>query len=167
MEKTINKYITGQFALNVHNRMDEEEPTGDWHDSIWNNIQELPDPNVEYAGEGYFINTIKFWGNYGIYEGSNAMKEKNIILKEDSVFIANYYRAILDMVYEGLFKYEKIYHLNFITDDHLDNKEQVMEVINRVVLLEKHLNQNQKTELKRWIHNEINSEAIRNEGMKQ
>jgi len=35
------RYITGQYALNIHHREDINEPTGDWHGLIGNNITEL------------------------------------------------------------------------------------------------------------------------------
>ena len=158
------KYITGQYALNIHHREDVKEPTGDWHGLIWDNIMKLPDEQVDYAGDGCFINTLHIWDNYGIYNDTDHMKKKNIIINEE-VFVADYYRAILDLVYYGLIKYGKINHLNCITADCLDTEDQVLKVMNKVIVLEKTMNKKQIDELHRWIYNERNYEKIRNEGM--
>ena len=81
--------------------------------------------------------------------------------KSGNVYVADYFRAILDLIYEGLMKYEKIFHLNCITHDYLDNDEQVVLVVAKSRLLEKYLNENQTRELDRWIRNELNYEGIR------
>lgn len=156
---SIEKYITGQYALNIHHADIEDEPTGDWHGFIWDNIKELPHKDVTYAGKGCFIDTFNIWGNFGIYDDTKHLME-NFILKEDT-YVADYYRAILDMIYSSLKKYGKIYHLNCITHDHLDNEHQVMLVINKLQLLEKHLNSKENDELKRWVDNELNYENNR------
>ena len=80
---------------------------------------------------------------------------------ENNVYVANYYRAILDMIFEGLMKYEKIMHLNCVTYDYLDNNEQVSLVVEKARLLKPFLNENQFVELERWIYNETHYEEIR------
>jgi len=154
------KYITGQFALNIHHPGDKNEPTGDWHGFIWHNIKELPNKKVEYAGDGCEINTIPIWGNFGIYNDTENIKNKNIIVNEE-VYIADYFRAILDLLYKGFKRHGKIIHLYCITYDHLDTDEQVQLVTDKALLLEPYLIKRQKIELHKWIYNELHYEEIR------
>lgn len=157
----MDKYITGQYALNIHHSGKKDEPSGDWHGAIWDNIKELPHKDVKYAGEGCFINTFHIWGDFGVYDDTEHLKNCNFIIKEKNVYVADYYRAILDMVYESLMKYNEIINLNCITYDCLDNDEQVMLVVNKAKILEKYLNSSQIIELKKWFYNETHYEEVR------
>jgi len=149
-----DKYITGKYALNIHHPENINEPTGDWHGYIWDGIKELPDNKITYAGNGFKINTFHVWDDFGVYEDSDNLKRRGIIINENNIYIADYYRAILDLVYFNLFYFNNLLGLNFITYDHLDNYNQIMTVLKEVEKLKKHINENQLLILEEWIKNE-------------
>jgi len=159
-----DKYITGKYALNLHHPDNINEPTGDWHGYIWDGVKELPDKNVSYAGNGYKINTFHVWGDFGIYEDSDKLRNMGIVIKENNIFIADYYRAILDLIYFNLINNNNLLGLNFITYDHLDNNEQIMIVLNEAEKLKDFINAKQIAVLEEWIYNEKNYESVRKAG---
>jgi len=156
-----DKYITGKYALNVHHPENANEPTGDWHGYIWDGIKKLPDNKITYAGIGFKINTFHIWGDFGVYEDSDNFKKMGIIINENNIYIADYFRAILDLIYFNLLNFNNLLGLNFITYDHLDNDIHVMTVLNEAEKLKKHINDNQSVILEEWINNEKNYEFNR------
>jgi hypothetical protein len=157
-----DKYITGKYALNIHHPENVDEPTGDWHGYIWDSVKELPDNKVTFAGNGYKINTFHIWGDFGLYEDSNNLRKMGIVINENDIYIADYYRAILDLVYFNLLNFNNLLGLNYITYDHLDNNDQVRTVLNEAEKLKKYVNYNQLNILEEWIKNENNYEPDRN-----
>ena len=160
----IEKYISGKYALNIHHPYKADEPTGDWHGFIWDNIKELPNKNVTYAGNGFPINTFHVWNDFGIFDDTEYFKTRNILLKENNVYIADYYRAILDMVYYHLISFNNLLGLNCITYDHLDNDNQVMIVLDNIQLLKKNIDKTKCLILDNWIEKEKNYEHYRKTG---
>jgi len=148
------KYITGKYALNIHHPEDNNEPTGDWHGYIWDNITELPNNKITYAGNGFKINTFSIWGDFGIYDDTDNFKKKGIIIKEKYVFVADYYRAILDLIYYNLLDNENLMGLNCITYDHFDNNKQINVIFDKVKLLNNNINEKQYAHLEDWILSE-------------
>jgi hypothetical protein len=151
---TADKYITSKYALNIHHPENINEPTGDWHGYIWDGVNELPNNKVTYAGKGFKINTFHVWEDFGIYNDSDNLKNMGIVLNEDNIFIADYYRAILDMIYFNLCNFNNLFDLYSITYDHLDNYEQVMVVLNNIEKLKHFINDNQFIILEKWIEHE-------------
>jgi hypothetical protein len=159
-----DKYITGKYALNIHHPESVDEPTGDWHGYIWDGIKELPSDKITYAGNGFKINTFHIWDDFGVYEDSDNLRKIGIKINENNIYVADYYRAILDIIYFNLFNFNNLFGLNFITYDHLDNNEQIMTVLNEVEKLKKYVNDYQFHVLEKWINNEKNYEFSRNAG---
>ena len=159
-----DKYITGKYALNIHHPENVNEPTGDWHGYIWDGVNELPDNKITYAGKGYKINTFHIWGDFGVYEDSDNFRKMGIAINEKYIYIADYYRAILDLVYFNLHNFNNLSGLNCVTYDHLDNDDQVMTVLNEAEKLKMFVNNNQFIILESWIKNEKNYELCRNAG---
>jgi hypothetical protein len=158
----MDKYITGKYALNIHHPQNNNEPTGDWHGYIWDGINELPNNKVTYAGNGFKINTFHVWNDFGVYEDTDNLKRMGIVINENNIYIADYYRAILDLVYFNLFNFNNLFGLNCITYDHLDNNDQVMIVLEKIEKLKNYINNNQFIVLEEWIKNEKNYEYGRN-----
>jgi len=150
-----DKYITGKYALNIHHPQDINEPTGDWHGYIWDGINKLPDNKVTYAGNGFKINTFHIWDDFGIYDDTDNLRKMGISLIEERVYVADYYRAILDLIYLNLFTFNNLVGLNYITYDHLDNNKQVMIVLKEIGKLKNHVNNDQLNILKKWVNSEI------------
>jgi len=158
----MDKYITGKYALNIHHPENVNEPTGDWHGYIWDGINELPNNKVTYAGNGFKINTFHVWGDFGIYEDTDTLRRMGMVILENNIYIADYYRAILDLVYFSLYSFNNLFGLNCITYDHLDNKDQVVVVLDEIDKLKKYVNGNQFIILEEWMKNEMNYEYGRN-----
>ena len=159
-----DKYITGKYALNIHHPENSDEPTGDWHGYIWDGVKELPDNKITYAGNGYKINTFHVWGYFGVYEDSANLRRMGIKINDNNIFIADYYRAILDLVYFNLLNFNNLLGLNCITYDHLDNNIQIMTVLNEAEKIKKYANYNQYNILEEWINNEKNYGLGKNAG---
>lgn len=155
----MDKYITGKYALNIHHPENYYEPTGDWHGYIWDNIKELPNDKVTYAGEGFKINTFHIWDDFGVYDDTDNLRRKGIKINEDNIYIADYYRAILDLVCFSLYNYNNLFGLNGITYDHLDDNGQVAIVLNKIKKMKCHIDNNQLSVLEKWIENEKNYEC--------
>jgi hypothetical protein len=156
-----DKYITGKYALNIHHPENTNEPTGDWHGYIWDGIKKLPDNKITYAGNGFKINTFHVWSDFGVYEDSEYFKKMGIVTTENNIYIADYFRAILDLIYFNLFYFNNLLGLNCITYDHLDNDDQIKTVLNEAEKLKTHINSNQLLILEEWIKNEQNYELER------
>ena len=156
-----DKYITGQFALNIHHLNDPNEPTGDWHGFIWNNIKELPCDELTYGGKGLEIDTIDIWGDFGIRNEYDHFLNKRIILNTSQIFAANYYRAILDMIYLSIKKYNDILFLNCTIYDHLDNDEQANVIFEKLEMLKIGKEKDIINKIDKWIWHEKNYELIR------
>jgi hypothetical protein len=158
----MDKYITGKYALNIHHPENINEPTGDWHGYIWDGIDELPNNKITYAGNGFKINTFHVWDDFGIYEDADNLRKMGIVINENNIFIADYYRAILDLVSFNLYNFNNLLGLNGITYDHLDNDGQVMIVLDKLEKLKNYVNNNQFVILEEWVKNEKNYEYGRN-----
>lgn len=157
----MTEYITGMFALNIHHLQNKDEPSGDWHGFIWDAITELPNTDVTYAGKNHAINTFDIWGDFGIFDDTDTFLKKKIILKTKKIFIANYYRAILDLLYFSLSKYEDVLNLNCATDDYFDTEEQKQLIIEKINFANTHISPKAVLNLKKWIDRELQYEFTR------
>jgi hypothetical protein len=160
---SIKEYITGFYALNIHHPDDKHEPTGDWHGFIWEPIKELPHKNVTYAGVGHDINSFDVWGTFGIYDDREFFEKKHIRVITDYVFIADYYRAVLDMLYHSLKTYESVLNLHGATEDYFDTEKQKYIVLNSMDKTRGFLSKKANKNLDNWIEHEINYEKYRSE----
>jgi hypothetical protein len=150
---SIQKYITGMYALNVPA---PEGTSGDWHDVFfWRDGIDEPCA-VDLAGDGAEWNTNPVFGDYGVYEGKDRLEGKGLYVGEDiaEVYIANHFRAILDLLYQSLKKYEVVLNLTGATDDWLDTPEQKALLLSKARLLEDAFTGRARRSLAAWIESE-------------
>jgi hypothetical protein len=155
------EYITGIYALNVHHSEKNDEPTGDWHSIIWEGIMELPDSRVSYGGSGHLIDTIDVWGNFGIFDDTEKFFRMGITVKKGKVYIADYYRALLDLLYYGLRSYEDVLNLNGATEDWFDEAWQKELIVSMILKERWRFNEKARKKLDTWIEGEMRYEDIR------
>jgi hypothetical protein len=157
----ITEYITGRYALNIHHPSWKNEPSGDWHGCIWDAIKELPDKEVTYAGVGHGLNTFAVWGKYGIFDDKKTFEKRGIKTNAEHVYVANYFRAVLDMLFHALTVYETAMNLNCATEDYFDTGEQKLFIINNIKKAEGYFTEKAKANLNAWIGRELQYEEIR------
>lgn len=165
VQNPVNEYITGQYALNIHHPEIADEPTGDWHGFIWDGIKELPNEKITYAGIGHEINTFQIWGTYGIFDDKKHFEKQGITIHTPKVYLANYYRAVLDRLFFNLKKHEEILNLYGVTEDCFDTVQQKLFIIKKIKLARKHLTSKANKNLDHWIDYEINYEHYRSRGL--
>ncbi len=125
---TPTRYLTAMTALNIPA---PEGTTGDWHfeESFFGRKSILPKFFV--AGENDTLNTNTIFGDFGIYECSDILRAKGIVLAQnEKVYAANHNRAILDMLYRALKNKEYPHHIAI--DDWIDIKEQRKQLIDKI-----------------------------------
>jgi hypothetical protein len=129
----MDRYITGLYALNLHHQRREEEPGGDWHGNLWDGITELPDRRVSYAGEGCGIDTLAVWGGYGIRDERELLAGMGIRVNGDGGgYAADYYRAVLDIIYYELMRYDGVRSMGGALYDYFDTREQREVIIKKI-----------------------------------
>jgi hypothetical protein len=153
-------YITGLYALNITSP--DDDTSGDTHGHIffWNPSKGTP-PKMTLAGPGQEINTASFWSDFGIYEGRERLRKMRLPLPRNvkNIYIANHYRAILDLIYHSLVRYEDILALNGATWDWLSNENQREFLFSKVVFLFPALSTKAKRNLLKWMNYERNYSA--------
>ncbi|NJM77987.1 MAG: hypothetical protein HC852_22190 [Acaryochloridaceae cyanobacterium RU_4_10] len=91
-------YISFKHALNLRFA---DEDTGDWHfQSAFFNRADYPSRNrsIPLAGEGETVNTVPSLGTRGVRDMAEVLIQEQIpILPNQSVYVANHYRAIADL----------------------------------------------------------------------
>jgi len=98
-ETSLTRYVTGMAALNIPA---PENTGGDWHFGGTFRSPYFPE-NIGLAGEGLEWNTNALFGDYGIHECSEELRQRGIIIPDGMpVYSANHYRAILDMLYHSV-----------------------------------------------------------------
>jgi hypothetical protein len=84
-----------------------------------------------------------------------------ITVKNGNVYIADYYRALLDLLYYGLCTYEDILNLNGATEDWLDTVRQKELVIGMIRKERKRFTEKARENLDAWIAGEMRYEELR------
>ena len=94
-ETSLSRYISFFQALNLRYR---DENTGDWHfrDSFYQYAGDGRSALV--AGEGCDVNTNQALGPRGVREMAEIVEAQNIRANIGPVYVANHYRAIVDLV---------------------------------------------------------------------
>lgn len=114
--KTTNEnYITGTSALNV--------PTKDGKFADWHFTETFLTPGTRFrvAGKNY-PSTNHIFGNYGIKECSTILREYGAYVEPNmEVYVANYVRAILDLVYNITKEHQSADFLKL--DDYFEEEE--------------------------------------------
>lgn len=142
-------YITGYYALNVRA---PEGTTGDWHNPFRYKNPERP-PKVSLAGEGLDWNTNPFLVDWGIYEGKNTFLRMKLHMDPDikEVYIANHFRAILDLLYRDIKVTGRGDTLKYATSDWLDTQGQKDLLLEKATLLQNAFEGKNKQALLDWI----------------
>lgn len=143
-------YITGIYALNVH---PPEDTSGDWHDVFhWREGLDRPG-KIWIAGRDSFPDTNPIYGDMGIYDGTDQIRLKNLDIDSSikEIWIANHFRAILDMLYRSLKLTSEVHGLRGATEDWVDTPEQKDFVLSQAALLNDWLDDTQKVALAEWI----------------
>jgi len=92
-ETTQDAYITGTSALNV--------PTEDGHFADWHFTETFLTPGTRFrvAGQNY-PSTANVFGKFGIRECGEILRGYGVPIEPGkAVYVANYVRALLDLVY--------------------------------------------------------------------
>ena len=150
---TPERYITGIYALNVQA---PERTSGDWHDVFhWQDGRGRP-RQVTLAGDAE-IDTTPIYGDLGIYEGRDRLVARGLEVPADmeQVYLANHFRAILDLLYRSLTRWGQVLNLTDATTDWLDTRQQGEFVLEQATKLEPHFPPAVQDELRRWITGEV------------
>lgn len=152
---TKTQYITGLPALNLPA---PEDTTGDSHflSVFFDSNKTGKKLDLQVAGDGQDLNTNHIYGSYGIHECSAAMKKRRLQLPREmtAAYVANHYRAILDLAYESLNKHQTILGLTGVTEEWLDTEEQKVLVLEKALEMLPFLNEQQSEALLAWIEKE-------------
>jgi hypothetical protein len=153
-------YITGVHALNVS---PPEGTTGDWHDVFhWRDGLDRP-AEVWVAGHEPDSDTNQIYGGMGVYEGRSRIVAMGLDVSPSihEIWIANHFRAILDMVHRSLRRYGAVYNLNGATEDWLDTAEQKNFVLAQAARMADSLTPGQRAALLAWIDYERRDDGSR------
>ncbi len=127
-ETNYQHYLTAITALNIFS----EDGTGDWHFSENFLEDESYIPRKTVAGIDT-RSTNEYLGNNGIFNCYQTLLESGVQPSTKEVFSANHYRAIADMILDGITKGNDI-EGSIILDDWLpenDEKEKLYCLINK------------------------------------
>lgn len=153
-------YITGIYALNVH-APDGSDTSGDWHDVFhWRDGLDHP-AEVWVAGHEPNSDTNAIYGDMGVYEGKDRLSGLEIDPNIQEVWIADHFRAILDMLYRSLKRYDQVHGLRGATEDWLDTPEQKEFLLAQAARLSDWLTPAQQAALKTWIDYERRNDGSR------
>lgn len=114
-ETTQEAYITGTSALNV--------PTEDGHFADWHFTETFLTPGTRFrvAGKNY-PSTADVFGKFGIRECGEILRDYGVPLEPGkAVYVANYVRALLDLVYNLTREHKSPDFLKL--DDFLEEKD--------------------------------------------
>jgi hypothetical protein len=156
---TRETYLTGQVALNIPA---PEGTCGDWHKhAIFMQGGDLT-PWLG-GGKGRFFNTNPFLGDMGIHECSTWLVNQGYHnLKNQQVFAANHYRAIMDQVihewHNGNIPPPVTFH------DYVSEKKHQKEFLKLLDQMGKKFPNDLKTTFDLWLQTETQIEKKRWEG---
>lgn len=111
---------------------------------------------VDLAGEGLKWNTNPYLGNYGIYEGKKRLLGMKLFIADGikEVFIANHFRAILDLLFHDIVVLGRCDTLQYATRDWLNTQEQKDLLLEKATLLLEAFEDGNKRILLDWIDEE-------------
>jgi hypothetical protein len=145
-------YITGVYALNVSA---PEGTTGDWHDVFhWQANSERP--RTVTLGGSSDTDTNAIYGDLGVYEGRDRLLDKGLDIPADmtEVYLANHFRAMLDLLYRSLSRHGRVLNLTGATTDWLDTPEQQEFVLAQATRMADLFDEDAQRALAAWIEGE-------------
>ena len=140
-------YLTGITALNIPDEIDVT--TGDWH------MSEAFNPG--FGRVPVFNLSLDYVPTNDIF-GTDSIRECSTILKRygyepnDTVYSANHYRAIADMVYDDL-RHEQKFEGAIILDDWLPKDEHKQRFFTFFEIAKSHLSEGQWNRYLSWKNN--------------
>lgn len=147
------KYISGYYALNIPA---PEGTTGDWHDPFhWIDGVDRP-KTVTLAGKGMEIDTNDVFQDFGVYEGRARLLAQGLEIDDEitEVYVANHFRAILDLLFYYLKRFKRADPMIGATNDYIDTKEQKELVLSKALLLSDVFINEARESLLKWIDSE-------------
>jgi hypothetical protein len=146
-----SRYISGHAALNLPA---PEDTSGDWHFFAYFFRYE-PGDVAHIAGEGETVNTNHIYGDYGIYDCTNALRTRGLVHEGGGTpYAANHFRAILDLLYEGLIHDKYPRHVQFASEDFLDTSEEKDFLLEKATSMMPFLTENRQALLQQWLEKE-------------
>jgi hypothetical protein len=145
-------YITGVYALNVSA---PEGTTGDWHDVFHWQANSERSRTVTLGGSGD-TDTNAIYGDLGVYEGRDRLLDKGLDLPANmtEVYLANHFRAVLDLLYRSLSRHGRVLNLTGATTDWLDTPEQQEFVLVQAIRMADQFDADTQRALATWIEGE-------------
>jgi hypothetical protein len=142
-------YISGLYALNLPG-----ETSGDWHfSSVWFSDKEEV---VPLAGGAKETDTHSIFGNLGVIDGTAVVGSAKLDnCGQKRIFVANHYRAILDLMVVGARRgYMGI--VDGATREYLDTEEQKAFILDKakLALSSDALTSQEKERINGWIAKE-------------
>lgn len=145
-------YLTGMTALNIPS---PNGTGGDWHFNEAFYGRGSIKPKIFLAGEGEALNTNDILHDFGIYECSSILRKAGIpIAKQEKVYAANHYRAVLDMLYRCV-RLLKSYPSHLDIDDWLDDEQQKKNLLEYVHLLKPYLETTEWEMIQSWLSQQV------------
>lgn len=148
-----DRYISGGYALNIPA---PEGTCGDWHD-VFHFPPDAPQRARQvHLGGSDWVDTNHIYQDLGVYEGRYNVLRKGLELPEGmtEVWVANHFRAILDLIYRSLQRFDDVYGLEAATTDWLDTPEQQTYLLEQAALMLPHLSEAHQGKLVAWIEQE-------------
>lgn len=151
-------YITGVYALNIPA---PEGTTGDWHD-VFHWREGIDRPGRVLVGGSEELDTNPIYGTLGIYEGKARLESLGLELPPgtEQVYVANHSRAILDLLYRSLTRFQAVFNLTGATEDWLDTPEQRDYLLTQAERLTPTLAERGRAALGDWIKHEREGSAL-------
>lgn len=144
-------YISGLHSLNL----DLKDGTGcDWHFGNYWRDGVIP---VKLYGKGQEVNTNHILGYYGIADRSDVLIDHGMFYAE-KVYVANHHRAIVDLVYEYLTKYNQIGYAKGCVEDYFFNEDDVAQLFRQLVKLYNYLDEDRSDLLDGWLSKEFKTQ---------
>lgn len=143
------RYISGLYALNLPA---PEGTSGDWHDVFYSAPSARRTRQIQLGGSDW-VNTNHIYNDFGIYEGRETVLAKGLELPEGmtEVWVANHFRATLDLIYRSLQKFDDVFGLESATTDWLDTPEQQQYELELAGMMLPHLSEERQVKLAAWI----------------
>lgn len=142
-------YISGMHSLNL----DLEDGTGyDWHFMNYWLDGKIP---IKLYGNQHEINTNHIYGYYGVADRSKLLEKLGV--RRNHIFVADHHRAVIDLVYESLTKYNMIGYAKGCVEDYFFEEFHKLELFKQLTIMINHLEEDKGEILNEWLSREFRS----------
>jgi hypothetical protein len=101
------------------------------------------------------VDTFSIWGSLGIYAEREAFLNMGIAVNGESVYVADHYRAVLDLVFYNLKTYGDILNMNGDVDRFFDTDEQKKLLFEYMVKCRRYIDEEAGSNLEKWVTYEM------------